>query len=349
MKKCIVLDLDNTLWGGIVGEDGIDGIALSMGHPGASFVAFQQALLDMYNRGVILAVNSRNNFDDAMKVIRTHPNMILKEQHFAAVRINWSDKATNIVDLARELNIGLDSMVFFDDDPTNREIVRTMVPDVEVPEMPVNPKEYAKFLLSLPYFPTTAITDEDKMRGSLYVTERLRQEAEKEFPDKMEFLKNLGLELRVFEDDPTSVSRLAQMTGKTNQFNMNKVPLEEEEVMKLMEHPEYKVFHGHVSDRFGEHGITNFAVVKKNGDTWDIEYFLMSCRVIGRGVEEAFLSSLAETAQKSGVVQMTIKFVVTEKNAPAKEFLDKHFIDNTADVKNIVSPPAWISLKYGSI
>ncbi len=344
-KKCIVLDLDNTLWGGIVGEDGFDGIQLSLSHPGASFIAFQQALLDLYNRGIILAVNSRNNFEDAMNVIQTHPNMILKEPHFAAMRINWNDKATNIIELAKELNIGLDSMVFFDDDPTNRATVRVMVPEVEVPELPTNPEEYAKFLLSLPYFPSTAITDEDKMRGSLYVTERLRQEAEKSFPSKEEFLKNLGLELHFLEDDPTSVARLAQMTGKTNQFNVNKIPMTEEEMMGFIEHPEYKVFHGHVADRFGEHGITNLAIVKKNGEDWNIEHFLMSCRVIGRGIEDAFLTTIADSARKEGAKRLLITFIPTEKNAPAQEFINRRFINNETIVEDTPSLPTWITIK----
>jgi len=346
-KKCIVLDLDNTLWGGIVGEDGIDGIALSLSNPGASFVAFQQALLDMYNRGVILAINSRNNFEDAIKVIREHPNMILKEPHFAAMRINWNDKATNIIELAKELNIGLDSMVFFDDDPTNRAIVREMAPDVEVPEFSIKPEEYAKFLLSLPYFPTAAITDEDKMRGSLYVTERLRQEAEKQFSEKDEFLKHLGLEMRFFEDDSTSIARLAQMTGKTNQFNVNKIPMTEEEMANFIASPEHKVFYASVADRFGEHGITNLAIAKKAGDVWNLEHFLMSCRVIGRGVEDAFLSAIAENAKQNGAKHLNITFISSEKNAPAKEFVEKKFIDNKTSVEEVLSAPKWITIKHG--
>lgn len=152
MKKCLILDLDNTLWGGVVGEDGIDGIELSLSAPGNSFMAFQQAILDHYDRGVILAINSRNNPEDAMDVIRNHPNMILKEHHFAALRMNWNDKAENIRDLAKELNIGLDSMVFLDDDPTNRALVRSLVPEVTVPELPADQREYTRFLNSLPYF-----------------------------------------------------------------------------------------------------------------------------------------------------------------------------------------------------
>jgi FkbH-like protein len=212
MKKCLVLDLDNTLWGGIIGEDGIDGLALSTTTPGNSFIAFQQAILDHYNRGVILAINSRNNEEDALHVIRNHPNMILKEHHFAAHRINWQDKATNIRELARELNIGLDSMVFLDDDITNREMVKALVPEVVVPDMPKNPEDYTKFLHSLNYFATHVVTDEDTMRGNLYVTERLRKEQEKQFITRDAFLESLSLELFFYENDTFCIPRLAQLT-----------------------------------------------------------------------------------------------------------------------------------------
>src|SRR3989344_7323670 len=173
-KKCIVLDLDNTLWGGVVGEEGVEGIKLSLNPPGNSFVAFQQALLDLFHRGVLLAINSRNNPDDAWAAIKTHPNMILRENHFAASRINWNDKSQNLRELAKELNIGLDSMVFLDDDHTNRALVRALAPEVETPDLPVDPAQYVRFLNSLPFFGSNVITDEDKMRGNLYVTERLR-------------------------------------------------------------------------------------------------------------------------------------------------------------------------------
>src|SRR3989344_3731074 len=196
MKKCLVLDLDNTLWGGIVGEDGMEGIKLD-----APFIAFQQTILDLANRGIILAVNSRNNFEDAIKVFREHPNMILKENHIAAWRINWNDKANNIRELAQELNIGLDSMVFLDDDETNRNLVSSLLPEVAVPELPKQSEKYAKFLLSLPYFQNIALTDEDKMRGNMYVTERLRKELEKQFTSKEEFLNTLDLEVRYYVDD----------------------------------------------------------------------------------------------------------------------------------------------------
>jgi len=347
VKKCIVLDLDNTLWGGIVGEDGLSGLNLSLSGVGAGFIAFQQALLDLYNRGVILAINSRNNFADAMKVIREHPNMILKEPHFAAVRINWDDKATNLVELAKEINIGLDSMVFLDDDPTNRAMVRATLPAVDVPELPLDSADYAKFLIDLPYFPAVALTDEDKMRGNLYVTERLRLEAEKTFSNRNEFLKSLGLELQIFIDNSSSVARLAQLTEKTNQFNINKQPLTEDEILSLINKAEYKIFYGRLTDRFGDHGIVNLAIIKNQADSWHLEQLLMSCRVIGRGVEEAFLSSVGQVAKNNKIEQLSINFRQTEKNKPAEVFVNKYFKDNKALIDYIINPPSWINIKYG--
>lgn len=349
LKKCIVLDLDNTLWGGIVGEDGLDGIKLALSGSGAGFIAFQQALLDLYNRGVILAVNSRNNYEDAIKVIREHPNMILKESHFVAMRINWQDKAENILELANELNIGLDSMVFFDDDPTNRATVREMLPDVEVPELPTEPESYAKFLIDLPYFPVGALTDEDKMRGNMYVTERLRLEAEKSFGNREEFLKNLGLELQIYFDDLNASARLSQLTEKTNQFNINKNPLTEDEIINLIKHDDYKVVHGRLTDRFGDHGIINVAIIKKQDNAWYVEQLLMSCRVIGRGVEDAFLFVIGQTAKDNQIKQLKINFKQTEKNKPAEEFVNRNFKKNLILVDEIVTLPSWITIKYGKI
>ena len=227
-KKCIVLDLDNTLWGGVIGEDGIEGIELGLSGRGASFLAFQQALLDLYDKGILLAINSRNNEADVRKVLLEHPNMILKEKHFVATRTNWNDKASNIVELAREINIGTDSMVFIDDDPVNRAFVKKVLPEVAVPDFPEQPEDLVSFLLDLPYFDLKTITDEDKMRGNLYVTERLRKEMEKGFSDKDEFLKSLKIKLHVVQNDTKSITRLAQLTEKTNQFNLNKTPLSEE-------------------------------------------------------------------------------------------------------------------------
>ncbi len=344
MKKCIVLDLDNTLWGGIVGEEGFENIALSLAQPGASFIAFQQALRDLYDRGIILAINSANNPEDALLVIRTHPNMILKEQHFAAARINWQDKVQNMRELADELNIGLDSMVFLDDSPLNREAMRTFLPEVETPELPLDPAQYTKFLHSLPYFTAGATTDEDKMRGNLYVTERLRKEAEKQSHSREEFLKNLGMEMEVFEDDPSSLARLAQLTEKTNQFNTKKQPLTEGEIEVRMQDSGYAVFHARALDRFGDHGIIAFALVRKAEECWQVESLLMSCRVFGRGIEDAFLAAIASRAGEEGARDLRIIFEPSEKNEPARASVERLFGGSLVAPVIQFQTPDWVSL-----
>ncbi len=344
MKKCLVLDLDNTLWGGIVGEDGLENLKLSLTPPGSGYLAFQQAILDHFNRGVLLAINSRNNPEDALLVLRTHPNMILKENHFAALRINWNDKAQNLHELAKELNIGLDAMVFLDDDPTNRAMVRALVPEVETPDLPTDPADYARFLNSLDYFPAEAITDEDKMRGNLYVTERLRREQEKQYENKEEFLASLKLELICSEDDETSAARLAQLTEKTNQFNTNKRPLSEEELRSYIQNPTRHVFHARLLDAFGDYGIVVFALVEERGAKWHIDQMLMSCRVLGRNVEEAFLAFIARRARAAGAERLTIAFAETPKNMPAKAFVGAHFAEGFCAL-DAPAVPSWITIR----
>jgi FkbH-like protein len=344
MKKCLVLDLDNTLWGGIVGEDGADGIALSLQPPGNSFVAFQQAILDYYDRGVILAINSRNNPEDAWGVIRAHPNMILKEHHFAAHRINWQDKAENLRELAQELNIGLDSMVFLDDDPTNRALVRAVLPQVEVPELPQDPREYTRFLHSLNYFDAAVITDEDKMRGNLYVTERLRREEEKRHTTKEEFLHSLGLTLHVYVDEDSCVARLAQLTEKTNQFNTLKRPASEEDVRRYIADPHYRVYYGRLEDQFGDYGVVVYALVRTGAQEWLVESLLMSCRVFGRGVEHAFVGVIAAHAKSAGAHLLRVEVEETAKNTPAREFVAEYFVGATRELTEESKIPAWIQL-----
>ncbi len=344
MKKCLVLDLDNTLWGGIVGEDGAEGIALSLDPPGNSFIAFQQAILDYWDRGILLAINSRNNPDDAWAVIRSHPNMILKEQHFAAYRINWQDKAENLRELAAELNIGLDSMVFLDDDPTNRALVRAVLPEVAVPELPEDPKQYTRFLHSLNYFDAAVITDEDKMRGNLYVTERLRREEEKRHATKEEFLASLGLALHVFVDDDSCVSRLSQLTEKTNQFNTLKRPTSEEELRAYLADLGYRVYWARLEDAFGDYGVIAYALVRVGEREWHVESLLMSCRVFGRGGEHVFVGTIAKHARDAGAKRLSVALEETPKNAPAREFVSEFFEDGMRDLTQEISTPAWIQL-----
>ena len=345
-KKCIVLDLDNTLWGGVIGEDGMDGIKLSMDEAGAGFIAFQQALLDMYHRGILLTINSHNNPEDALAVIRTHPNMILKEQHFAAMRMNWDDKAANIRSLAEELNIGLDAMVFFDDNPLHRESVRAFLPEVAVPDLPLDSRSYTELLHALPYFPTEAVTNEDAMRGNLYVTERLRREAEKRYQTKDEFLSDLTLKADIYVNDASAIERIAQLTDKTNQFNAEKNPLTVDDVRERMLDDSYEVYSMRVTDRFGDYGIIGVAIVKKMPEVWHIEQLLMSCRILGRGAEFALVGTISTHAAEAGTSILAFAYTPTEKNIPAKTFLDT-VTNGTLRVDLMEHPvlvPSWFSV-----
>ncbi|MEK6875912.1 MAG: HAD-IIIC family phosphatase, partial [Nanoarchaeota archaeon] len=319
-KKCIVLDLDNTLWGGIIGEDGLEGIKLGPTPEGRPFMEFQQYLLSLFNRGVILAINSKNNYDDAIEVFRKHPHMALKEEHFAAMQINWNDKIENMKAIADELNIGTDSFVFIDDDKANRQMIREAFPEINVVEMPEDQSLYLKTLMGLNDFNTLQITEEDKKRGHMYVQQRRRTEFQKSTANLADFLKSLNIVVTAEKANKFNIPRISQLTQKTNQFNMATKRYMEEEIKKLAEDKNFLIFSVKVEDKFGDNGITGAAIVKKGKDAWNIDTFLLSCRVIGRKVEETLLAYIAREAKKAGANRLTADFIPTKKNSVAKDF-----------------------------
>ncbi len=320
IKKCIVLDLDNTLWGGVVGEDGVEALRLGPTPEGRPFWEFQKYLLALLERGVILAINSKNNLEDALRVLREHPHMILREQHFAALAINWNDKATNLKQLAEELNIGLDSLVFIDDDAANRALVRESLPQVEVVELPKDPSRYASTLKDLNSFQTLSFTTEDAVKGKIYAAERERREFQNVASDLSGFLRGLGMAVTARAADAFSLPRLAQLTQKTNQFNLTTRRYREEQLAELANRPDRLVLGVEVKDRFGDNGLVGVAIVEKTPQVWNIDTFLLSCRVIGRGVEQALVGLLINRAREAGVEFLTGEFIATSKNAPAKDF-----------------------------
>ena len=319
-RKCIVLDLDNTLWGGIIGEDGLEGIKLGPTPEGRPFMEFQQYLLSLFNRGVILAVNSKNNYDDAMEVFRKHPHMVLKEDNFAAMQISWDDKTANMKAIAEELNIGMDSLVFIDDDKANRQMIREAFPEINVVEMPEDPSLYLKTLIDLNDFNTFQITEEDRKRGHMYAQQRKRAEFQKNAADLTEFLKSLNMVVTAEKANKFNIPRISQLTQKTNQFNMTTRRYTEEEIKKFSESDNFLVFSVKVEDKFGDNGITGAAILKKGKDAWSIDAFLLSCRIIGRKVEETLLAYIAREAKKAGAKKITADFIPTRKNSVAKGF-----------------------------
>lgn len=317
-KKCLVLDLDNTLWGGIIGEDGINGIRLGPDSIGKSFLEFQKYILALHKRGVILAINSRNNLEDVLDVFRNHPHMILKEKNFAAMRINWRDKSENLKELAEEINIGLDSMVFFDDDKFNRELVKKTLPMVEVEELPKDFSLYSSSIINSNYFDTLSLTYEDINKGKMYADENQRKNLKISFDNVNDYLKDLNMEIVFDEDNINDIERISQLTHKTNQFNMTTIRYSEEEISNLIENPNYYILTIRLSDKFGDYGLTGVCIIKLE-KIWLIETFLMSCRILGRKVEQAIISYIHDKAISSGSNGLAGKFEKTDRNSPAEE------------------------------
>lgn len=318
-KKCIVLDLDNTLWGGVLGEDGISGIKIGGDYPGKAFAYFQKSLLQLSKAGIILTVCSKNNEADVLEAWEKNPFMVLKKEHFAAYRINWTDKATNIKELAEELNIGLDSFVFVDDNPTERELIKQMLPMVSVPEFPVQPYELPVFFKQLvnDYFKVYSITDEDKKKTEQYKANAARAQAQQSFTDFGTFLESLDIQITLESANEFNIPRIAQMTQKTNQFNLTTKRYTDADVKGFLVKG-WKIWCISVADRFGDNGITGCIMV--NGDT--IDTFLLSCRILGKGIEKAFIKKILAMLKVSGVETVKAVYLPTAKNAQVAEFYE---------------------------
>lgn len=325
-RKCIVLDLDNTLWGGIVGEDGVGGLQLGPTGLGQAFVDFQTMLLQLHTRGIILAICSKNNEFDAMRVLREHPHMVLRPEHFAAWRINWQDKITNLRELAREINIGLDAMVFLDDSPAERFLVREALPQVLVPDLTEDPAFYPQALARLNDFSTLVLTAEDQRRGQDYAAQRARRALESESGSLEEFLTGLETVAEVQRADGFSLPRLAQLTQRTNQFNLTTRRYSLPEIESLSANPSVRLYSLRVSDRFGDSGIVGCAIVRCGSDcsSWCMDTFLLSCRVIGRSVETAFLTAIAADLQAHGACILVGQYIPSDKNGLVADFFPQH-------------------------
>jgi len=357
--KAVAVDLDNTLWGGIVGEDGPDGLALDDEYPGASYRELQRALLDLHRRGIMLTICSKNNPDDATDVLEHHPGMLLRPHHFAATRINWNDKVTNLVEIAEELNIGIDAVAFLDDNPVERELIRRLLPEVTVLELPPDPIDFADAVRAAPVFERTTLTSEDRARGRYYAEERRRRELEQSADSVAEFLGSLKIRVEVAPVTAASLPRAAQLTQKTNQFNLTTRRYTEQELSDLAKSPEARVYTLRSADRFGDNGIVGVAILRLAAEACEIDSFLMSCRVIGRTIETAFLSKLVEEARGAGARKMIGRFIPTAKNAPARDFYPSHHFskgpaaDGSSDweldlEQTKVEPPSWIDVVFSS-
>ena len=322
-KKCLVLDLDNTLWGGILGEDGLEGIRLGNIYPGKAYYDFQIGLLQAKNSGVILTLCSKNNESDVIEYWEKHPSQVIKQKDVAAYRINWQDKATNIRELAQELNIGLDSMVFIDDNPAERERVKQELPMVTVPDFPHQPYLLPQFFKEVyqEHFQIYQLTEEDKKKTDQYISNAERKVFSQTFKNADEYLASLDLELKVYKGDAYSIPRIAQMTQKTNQFNLTTPRLTEQEVWHYVGSGGMVNCLG-VKDRFGDNGITVASIISIQDKTATIDAFLLSCRILGREIEKSYLFYLLNKLQHKGISKVYASYIPTAKNIQTVMFYE---------------------------
>jgi len=323
-KKILFLDLDNTLWGGVIGDDGIENLILG-GHSdqGEAFVDFQKSLLDLKNRGIVLALVSKNNEGLALDTIENHPAMILKKSDFSSWRINWEDKAKNIVEILNELNLGTHSAVFLDDSPTERLRVKQALPEIDVPELPLNPMSYNNFLNSLYCFDSISKSKEDSMRTKMYHQENLRKISKEELDSLDGWIDSLNIKIKVSLISKTNLKRTVQLLNKTNQMNLSTRRILEAEFIQINHIKNVKVFTINVDDKFGDYGLTGILSFNINESILEIKDFVLSCRVLGRCVEEAMIYISYLYALKNKIKEIHFPFIKTEKNIPCFLFFQK--------------------------
>jgi FkbH-like protein len=322
-KKVVVLDLDDTLWGGIVGDVGWERLRLGGHDPvGEAFVDFQRNLKRLVNRGILLAIVSKNEETVALEAIRRHPEMVLKPEDFAGWKINWQDKAANIVELLASLNLGLDSVVFLDDSPFERARVRETLPQVLVPELPVDPMQYASFLRNLRCFDNPIISKEDRTRTSMYVADRQRVNLKTEVKSLGEWLKMLELSVIVEPLRDGNLERAAQLFNKTNQMNLSTRRLTSSELLVWANAERHNFWTFRISDKFGDYGLCGISSLVLEGSKGKLLDFVLSCRVMGRGVEESIVSTVANHAKSLGCQELYAEFIPTPKNQPCERWLE---------------------------
>ena len=321
VKKCLVLDLDNTLWGGVVGDDGCMGIQLDPNNAiGESYRAFQQYVLQLKERGVILAVCSKNEEDIAKEPFEKNDKMILKLDDISCFIANWEDKAGNIRTIASKLNIGVDSLVFFDDNPAEREIVKKFVPEVLVVDVPEDPADYVQALSLCMPFEWGQLTGEDFKRTQSYLQNSKRQELESSFVNYDEYLQALDMVGSVDEIDEYSKERFAQLINKSNQFNLRTIRYTEAAIEQMMQDENTKLLAVSLKDKFSDYGIISCIILKKDGEECFADTWVMSCRVLKRGVEEFAFSHVCDVARSMGCNRLVGEYIPTAKNRMVKDF-----------------------------
>ena len=314
-KKCLIIDLDNTIWGGVVGDDGIEGIQIGHLGIGKVFTEFQHWLKKLKERGIILAVCSKNNEETAKEPFVKHPEMVMRLEDISVFTANWENKVENIRKIQSVLNIGFDSMVFLDDDPVERAMVRENISEITVPELPEDPADYLEHLYSLNLFETASFSTEDEKRTKQYQEEHSRTQTMIRFKSEADFLRSLEMEATVKSFEPFDIPRIAQLSQRTNQFNLRTIRYTEVDVLRLSKDENYKTFAFTLKDKFGDHGLICIVVTdRKDKNTLFIENWIMSCRVFKRSMENFTMNTLVRYASENGYEHIIGEYSFTAKN-----------------------------------
>jgi FkbH-like protein len=340
-RKCLIVDLDNTIWGGVIGDDGIEGIKIAQGDPvGEAYLAVQQLALTLRGRGIVLAVSSKNTDDVARTPFRDHPEMLLKEDHFAIFQANWNDKATNIKAIADGLSLGLDAMVFLDDNPVERGLVRQVLPQVAVPELPDDPAWYARTLAAAGYFESIAFSSEDRERAEMYQSNAQRVALLKQAGDVDAYLASLNMEITFSPFDRIGRARISQLINKSNQYNLTTRRYSEADVAAAEDDPDVFTLQVRLVDRFGDNGMISVVICRpnvariQNGSTWEIDTWLMSCRVLGRKVEHMVLQEILMQARRAGIQTLIGVYRPTEKNGLVRDHYSQLGFSRTGELSD---------------
>jgi FkbH-like protein len=322
-KKALVLDLDNTLWGGIVGEDGADGIEIGQETAaGQLYSEFQSYLRELQSLGVLLTVDSKNDMENALAGLN-RPDSVLKPEDFLIIKANWEPKDRNLKEIAKELNIGTDALVFVDDNPAERHIVRSQVPDAAVPEMG-EPQNYLNILDRSGFFEVTALSEDDLKRGEMYKANFQRVQQQAAFTDYREYLLSLEMEAEIRPFSSLYMARIAQLTNKSNQFNLTTRRCSEAELAQIASDPSYITLYGKLTDKFGDNGVVSVVFGHREGEIFHIDLWLMSCRVLKRDMEFAMMDELVRRCRAAGIKTIKGYYFPTKKNGMVRDFYGIH-------------------------
>ncbi|MFG2134422.1 HAD-IIIC family phosphatase [Streptomyces sp. NPDC048751] len=319
-KKVLVVDADNTLWDGVLGDDGPDGIAAATTFRGEAFGTFQRLVRQIGSQGVLLAVSSKNDHDNLIQVVREHPDMVLREADFARINANWQPKDANLQDIASKLNLGVDSFVFVDDSPFECGLVAGSLPQVAVVRLDDEPALHVEKLLADGWFDTARLTAEDRARAALYRTESERADLLESAGSQEEYLARLGVRVTLTEAAPGDIDRVAQLSLRTNQFNLTTVRLQAADVTERTTADDHLVLVIRTADRFGDNGVVGAVFAQRDGDTLRVDNMLLSCRVFARGIEQTAVAALLAHARATGAAEVTASYRPTKKNKNVREF-----------------------------